>query len=78
MRWATARPAPSPADKLPQRFPDFWPEGNRFYGPLKGIEPGEVALLNMTLPGIFLPGSGTSRSAASARAPERGVGGGWG
>ena len=34
-----------------KRFPDFWPEGNRFYAPLTGIEPGEVALLNMTLPG---------------------------
>ena len=34
-----------------QRFPDFWPEGNRFYGPLTGIAPGDVALLNMTLPG---------------------------
>ena len=34
-----------------QHFPDFWPEGNRFYGPLTGIAPGEVALLNMTLPG---------------------------
>src|SRR3954468_9553951 len=34
-----------------QRFPDFWPEGNRFYGPLTGIEPGDVALLNMALPG---------------------------
>jgi hypothetical protein len=34
-----------------RHFPDFWPEGNRFYGPLTGIEPGEVALLNMTLPG---------------------------
>jgi hypothetical protein len=34
-----------------QRFPEFWPEGNRFYAPLTGIEPGEVALLNMTLPG---------------------------
>jgi hypothetical protein len=34
-----------------QRFPDFWPEGNLFYGPLTGIAPGEVALLNMTLPG---------------------------
>ena len=34
-----------------QRFPDFWPEGNRFYGPLTGIQPGDVALLNMTLPG---------------------------
>ena len=34
-----------------QHFPEFWPEGNRFYGPLTGIAPGEVALLNMTLPG---------------------------
>jgi hypothetical protein len=34
-----------------QRFPDFWPDGNRFYAPLTGIEPGEVALLNMALPG---------------------------
>jgi len=34
-----------------QRFPEFWPDGNRFYGPLTGIEPGEVALLNMSLPG---------------------------
>ena len=34
-----------------QRFPDFWPEGNGFYGPLTGIEPGDVALLNMALPG---------------------------
>src|SRR3954470_9637985 len=30
-----------------QCFPAFWPEGNRFYAPLTGIEPGEVALLNM-------------------------------
>ena len=34
-----------------QHFPDFWPEGNQFYGPLTGIAPGEVAVLNMTLPG---------------------------
>ncbi len=34
-----------------QRFPDFWPEGNRFYAPLTGIEPGEVALLSVALPG---------------------------
>jgi hypothetical protein len=34
-----------------QRFPELWPEGNHFYGPLTGIAPGEVALLNMTLPG---------------------------
>jgi hypothetical protein len=34
-----------------RRFPDFWPDGNRFYGPLTGIAPGDVALLNMTMPG---------------------------
>jgi hypothetical protein len=34
-----------------ERFPEFWPEGNMFYGPLTGIAPGEVALLNMALPG---------------------------
>jgi hypothetical protein len=34
-----------------QRFPEFWPEGNNFYAPLTGIEPGEVALIGMTLPG---------------------------
>jgi len=33
------------------RFPDFWPSGNRFYGPLTGIAPGDVALLNLTMPG---------------------------
>jgi hypothetical protein len=34
-----------------ERFPEFWPERNNFYAPLTGIEPGEVALLGMTLPG---------------------------
>ncbi len=34
-----------------QRFPDFWPEGNRLYGPLTGIELGDLALLNMPLAG---------------------------
>jgi len=33
------------------RFPEFWPPGNRFYAPLTGIAPGEVALLNLTMPG---------------------------
>jgi hypothetical protein len=32
-------------------FPEFWPEGNRFYAPLTGIAPGEVALLNLRMPG---------------------------
>lgn len=34
-----------------ENFPEFWPTGNRFYGPLTGIAPGEVALLNLSLPG---------------------------
>ena len=34
-----------------RHFPEFWPAGNRFYGPLTGIAPGDVALLSMTLPG---------------------------
>ena len=44
----------SPTDLIAmwkQRFPEFWPEGNTFYGPITGIEPGEVALLDVTLPG---------------------------
>jgi hypothetical protein len=32
-------------------FREFWPEGNSFYGSLTGIAPGDVALLNMTMPG---------------------------
>ena len=34
-----------------ERFPEFWPDKNRFYAPLTGISPGEVALINMTMPG---------------------------
>jgi hypothetical protein len=44
----------SPAELIStwkEHFREFWPEGNHFYGPLTGIAPGDVALLNMTLPG---------------------------
>jgi hypothetical protein len=30
-------------------FGEFWPKGNRFFGPLTGIAPGEVAVLNLNL-----------------------------
>jgi hypothetical protein len=30
-----------------ERFPTFWPDGARFYAPLSGIRPGEVALLEV-------------------------------
>jgi len=32
-------------------FATFWPTGNRFYGPITAIAPGEVALLNLSMPG---------------------------
>src|SRR5690348_2680312 len=35
-----------------ERFSTFWPKGQRFYAPLSGIAPGEVALLEIApLPG---------------------------
>jgi len=34
-----------------ENFPDFWPQGNKFYAPLTGIKPGEVAVLNLAGPG---------------------------
>lgn len=35
-------------------FATFWPKGNRFYGPITGIAPGEVALLNIKTAGMPL------------------------
>ena len=34
-----------------RHFPEFWPPGNNFYGPFTEIVPGEVAVLNLTMPG---------------------------
>ena len=34
-----------------RNFPEFWPPGNNFYGPFTEIAPGEVAVLNLTMPG---------------------------
>lgn len=41
-----------------ERFADFWPEGNRFYAPLTGIEPGEVSLIKTVGPGRLRLSSG--------------------
>jgi hypothetical protein len=41
----------TPADAisvLKERFGEFWPKGSRFYSPLSGIAPGEVALLSVS------------------------------
>jgi hypothetical protein len=32
-------------------FGSFWPKGNHFYGPITSLAPGEVALLNLAMPG---------------------------
>ena len=32
-------------------FSSFWPAKNNFYGPLTSLAPGDVALLNLTMPG---------------------------
>ncbi len=34
-----------------ENFPTFWPKWDHFYKPVTGIAPGEVALINMLLPG---------------------------
>ena len=34
-----------------ENFPTFWPRWNHFYKPPTGIAPGEVALINMLIPG---------------------------
>jgi hypothetical protein len=41
-----------------ENFGKFWPKGNRFYRPLAGITPGEVALINSDLPGGATLGTG--------------------
>ncbi len=38
-------------DTWRQNFQSFWPEGHRFFAPLTGITPGEVALINAPMPG---------------------------
>jgi hypothetical protein len=34
-----------------ERFGSFWPKKSRFFAPLAGIAPGEVAALNVSMPG---------------------------
>lgn len=34
------------------KLPDFMPEENRFYPSITGVQPGEVLLINATLPGL--------------------------
>jgi hypothetical protein len=44
----------TPADVIAvwkRDFPTFWPKENRFFAPLAGIQPGEVAVLDLAMPG---------------------------
>ncbi len=50
MRGAEVTPA-GVIEVWKENFPNFWPKGNRFYAPLAGINPGEVALLDVGMPG---------------------------
>jgi hypothetical protein len=34
-----------------EHFSELWPAGNRFFAPLAGIAPGEVAALDLSMPG---------------------------
>jgi len=49
VRLSGAQVTPSDVIKTwKERFPAFWPRGNRFYAPLTGIAPGEVVALTLT------------------------------
>jgi hypothetical protein len=44
----------SPAEVIKvwkENFGQFWPEGNRFFGSMCGINPGDIAVLNLAGPG---------------------------
>jgi len=56
VRLAGAKATPAEVIKTWKvNFPAFWPKGNRFYAPLSGIKPGEVAVLNLAVPGVNRP-----------------------
>jgi hypothetical protein len=37
---------------LKAKLPDFMPENSRFYPSITGVEPGEVIIINATMPGV--------------------------
>ena len=44
-----------------ENFDKFWPEGSRFYAPIAGIAPGEVAIINLAQPGGMVLSTGIMR-----------------
>ena len=52
VRLSGASVAPTNVIKVwKENFSEFWPEGSRFYAPITGIAPGEVAVINLSAPG---------------------------
>jgi hypothetical protein len=52
--WIEVNPNISPRTVIAEwkeHFSEFWPEGNRFKGPLTGLSPGDVALLDVSVGG---------------------------
>jgi hypothetical protein len=47
----TAVPPETVIKEWKAHFPDFWPKGNRFFGAVGGVAPGDVAVLNVAGPG---------------------------
>ena len=65
-----------------QQFPDFWPEGNQFYGPLTASPRARWPLLNMSLPGKMKLSTGVHgalrrRGVVHADDPEGHMFAGW-
>ena len=49
------------------RFGEFWPKGQKMFLPATGIAPGEVGLINASIPG---PSKPFDRNAMPARVPS--------
>jgi hypothetical protein len=59
IRLSGAEVSPTQVIKIwKKQFPSFWPEGNRFYAPLTGIAPGDVAVINLAAPGGMVLSTG--------------------
>ena len=53
LRLAGAEASPAAVVRyLKEKLPELMPDGSRFYPSVSGVKPGEVVLINATLPGI--------------------------
>jgi len=89
--WQRAYRVPLGSDVSPEqvvqtwkeRFGEFWPEGNRFFEPSPQVEPGDVALINLSpLPGPLTLSTGIAviyadETSFTFMAPEGHMYAGW-